>query len=83
MGEMRNNSREGYIERISAELFHVSCLSGLFVLVLCPGAVVPPSGEGRTASAPSGSSGQRGAVPRGGGAIPSASFPLTAALAQG
>lgn len=55
-GEMMNNSCEGYKELVSDRFLHISCLSVLFVLLLCPSAVVTPSGSGRTVSLPLGSS---------------------------
>lgn len=53
---MMNNSCEGYIEPVTDRFLRVSCLSVLFVLLLCPSAVVTPSGSGRIVSLPLGSS---------------------------
>lgn len=55
-GELMNNSYDGYMELISERFLHISCLSVSFVWLLCPSAVVTPSGNGRIASLPLGSS---------------------------
>lgn len=77
MGEMMNNSCEGYIELISAELLPMSCLFVLFVLLLCSSAVVTPSGNGRRVSLPLGSSSATGEGSHWRGiGVPCASFQL-------
>lgn len=80
---MMNNSCEGYIELIFAELLHISCLSILFALLLCSSAVVTPSGNGRIVSLSLGSSLAISEYSHWKGiGIPCASFPLRAGLAQ-
>lgn len=55
-GKLMNNSYDCYMELISGRFLHIGCLSVLFVWLLCPSAVVTPSGNGRIAPLPSGSS---------------------------
>lgn len=76
-GELMNNSCESYIELISGGFLHVSCLSVLFVWLLCLSAVVTPSGNGRIVSLPSGSSSAATSEQpdRKGIAVPCPSFP--------